>query len=822
MPNDVVAALSLQIDANTVKLRAEMDRAAKETRKSMTEIKASVAEAKGSIALLGEEIGVHLNRHLRGFVANLPGVAAAMSAAFNAVAVIGLGVAAYEAGKKIVEFFERTRKASEKAREETEKFIDGFRKTNLELAVAADKLEEATAKLQHKPGDGLKTALDEAKLAAFELEQQLDRDIEATQTLMKTQGASWWQRVLTGMSGGSTVLAQNEQYKDEEKRINAEQNALRSRAKTVKDEEQVEQDRVFRLSKLQQGWVDKLDEEIQARKRLQDLTSQGTSGPQAAANFPEIQALNERFRGSDGDQTSILNQLRTFHDNMLEEQQRSEIGLRTMQDQVAYKQAQGAAEELQRRKQAAQHAREADRKAQEEQMKGFEQELAGLRESHLVDIEEEHSFWLTKLDAITYGSDNYQKLLLRLGEEEQQILLHQAEQKRKDAEFLDSIERQEQAQSDKDVRQREKELQKALANSLESQKLTRQDASDAYHDTEESTAAAVQSGDMTPKARLSALQQALQQERQALQQSFGQEYTLQLQSLDSQRQLYGESSDEYKQALEDGTRHLQEILLQRQKMQADSDKQAADLSRQAMEQGWQGALNDMTRRTADLQGQLKSLIESSVASANNTIANMMTGDYHHGDWKKTGKQIFGNIAKTGLEDAEGFGLKALGIKGVGKMGTQSNPMWVKSADEALGSAAGGLSGLFSNLGGQSGGGDGGGWGSLLTTALGSFIPKADGGLTYPGNYLVGERGPELLRLGSGGYIHNHRDTRDILHGGGGGDTHHNYHIDARGATDPMAVKRMVHQGIMEAAPHIAAATIKTQNDIRARTPSMRA
>lgn len=67
----------------------------------------------------------------------------------------------------------------------------------------------------------------------------------------------------------------------------------------------------------------------------------------------------------------------------------------------------------------------------------------------------------------------------------------------------------------------------------------------------------------------------------------------------------------------------------------------------------------------------------------------------------------------------------------------------------------------------SSGGDGG----LLGGFLGSFFDLdgafADGGYTGPGRILVGEKGPEILELGSSGYVHNNADTRAMLSGVGG-------------------------------------------------------
>jgi hypothetical protein len=63
--------------------------------------------------------------------------------------------------------------------------------------------------------------------------------------------------------------------------------------------------------------------------------------------------------------------------------------------------------------------------------------------------------------------------------------------------------------------------------------------------------------------------------------------------------------------------------------------------------------------------------------------------------------------------------------------------------------------------------------------------------------MVGERGPELfVPTSSGKIIPNHQMSA------GGGMT---INVDARGSTDPEAVKRQVQQGILEAAPSIVAA-----------------
>src|SRR5205807_1181391 len=53
-----------------------------------TQARESMYQARGEAALLGEEFGIRLPRHVRSFIAELPGVGSALSAAFSATAVL--------------------------------------------------------------------------------------------------------------------------------------------------------------------------------------------------------------------------------------------------------------------------------------------------------------------------------------------------------------------------------------------------------------------------------------------------------------------------------------------------------------------------------------------------------------------------------------------------------------------------------------------------------------------------------------------------------------------------------------------------------------
>lgn len=106
-------------------------------------------EGRAAIALLGEEIGIKVPRHLRTFILELPGVGKAMSAAFNSVAIIALIGLLVEAGQKIKEYWESLSKLSAEEQklydQATKKGKELVEQKTKELAIAYDvKIAEAS------------------------------------------------------------------------------------------------------------------------------------------------------------------------------------------------------------------------------------------------------------------------------------------------------------------------------------------------------------------------------------------------------------------------------------------------------------------------------------------------------------------------------------------------------------------------------------------------------------------------------------------------------------------------------------------------------
>src|SRR5579862_9931492 len=91
----VVGTLTVDLVANTATFTADLSKAGnsldgfgKQAEEAGEQVDFSMREARGSMMLLGEEIGVHIPRHLQALIAELPGVGVAFAEMLPLVGVI--------------------------------------------------------------------------------------------------------------------------------------------------------------------------------------------------------------------------------------------------------------------------------------------------------------------------------------------------------------------------------------------------------------------------------------------------------------------------------------------------------------------------------------------------------------------------------------------------------------------------------------------------------------------------------------------------------------------------------------------------------------
>lgn len=152
-----IATLRVKLLADLAEIDTMRDKVTRSMRQINSETKTQMREARGSLALFGDTFGVVLPRHLQEFIAKLPGVATAMSAAFNTVALLAFIGVIVEAGKKVEELVSKNREAAEKLREAQEAFgltvqkvYNSYTAKLLEAGIKADELRHDHIDALHK------------------------------------------------------------------------------------------------------------------------------------------------------------------------------------------------------------------------------------------------------------------------------------------------------------------------------------------------------------------------------------------------------------------------------------------------------------------------------------------------------------------------------------------------------------------------------------------------------------------------------------------------------------------------------------------------
>jgi hypothetical protein len=202
----VVGTLTVDLVANTATFTADLNAAGnnleelgKQGKKAGENLDFAMTEAKGSMMLLGDEIGVHIPRHLQTLIAAIPGVGLAFAEMLPLVGVI----AAIAIIEKLIA---KNAEAKEKLAQGWDKFgvvsqgvFNELGDKMLEVGMKADELAgRHLAALQKEL-----TLIDHASLR--ELKTEFDRLKEAGESLMLEMKSSWYE-IRMGSQGASNAL----------------------------------------------------------------------------------------------------------------------------------------------------------------------------------------------------------------------------------------------------------------------------------------------------------------------------------------------------------------------------------------------------------------------------------------------------------------------------------------------------------------------------------------------------------------------------------------------------------------------------------------
>jgi hypothetical protein len=319
MPNEVVAGLQLQIDANTIAARQQIDALKQSVQGASRQMKTNMTETRGAIKLIGEELGVNLNRHLVSFLSKLPG-AGVFAAAFPVAAVIGIGVAFVDAGKKLYEFWEKSRAVAGEIGESMKKLTESTQASNNQLALGNAKLAEQIAKIEHKPLNGLAMALAEARVEADKLSAAMARSIDTMTKLFKEKSVGSMMGLFTNQAG--TQPAQ-ELISKEMRAIEAvdelEKHRLASaktadEAQAIRDQAQVERLGAIRhaIDVTTAAWNRLHDNEKyhvggDMRDQTAKMTMYGMAGHQFEEMYTQASSMNESGNLKNQLDTDVIN-----------------------------------------------------------------------------------------------------------------------------------------------------------------------------------------------------------------------------------------------------------------------------------------------------------------------------------------------------------------------------------------------------------------------------------------------------------------------------------------------------------------------------------
>jgi hypothetical protein len=482
-------------------------------------------------------------------------------------------------------------------------------------------------------------------------------------------------------------------------------------------------------------------------------------------------------------------------------------------------------------------AEAAARKAAEVRLKGMEAELAEMKQQNSVTVQAEYQFWQERIGAFRKGSDQYNAIV----EKESQLAVEGAkaahEMLTRGMKQIRETANVSPDEANHGIAENSDQMTRLAENISRTGERWKAYNSEIAKNAE----LLIKSSQAMREAQLEhGVKTGTVSKADAAQQMgdlHSQTASMEIAELRAQLAEVREQQAKLNPYTKEGNEEAPHLAAQGKSLQNQVDSATAAANLQSVkdayaafaETGLGGAVSALQAFTAasrDSAAQMKQITDTVLNDANRAILTDLTGNrqQRRGAWTGAGKGIFTDVADSALKKGEGSLMGALGI---GKLGSRGNPMFVKSADAMPDAAALGKS-LFGAKGPAmpavsalpavaAAATSSTGWLSGLLKTFAGVLPHFAGGGDFGAGTtaLVGEQGPEVVHFGSAGHVTPNGKTPS-------GSGEHHYHIpvtvDARGSTDPAQTMALVQQGIMQAAPHIVAASLKAHDDRNSRLP----
>jgi hypothetical protein len=724
----------------------------------------SMQAASASIRLLENPLGNNI-RAIERLISQSQLLSGVMKAAFPVVGLVAGGMILGRLIGDVVKFVQ-TANQMPKAIQQGFASLNLSSKTSIDqLQLINDGLDNAHAKFEHKPQNNQKIAIDEARIAMDKFAESIESsNSKLGELLSKNHLSAWHELMFTASTSdreGTAKYFQNQ--------LNDNAYDLANAAPGSPEEATAKRATIATL-------------QAQVAEARRDLVKQqnvgGANGGEASKNTQANQAIDK------GIITDRLNLIKSMGE----------------QEANATKEAQAKLDE------AAKQAAAEIKAAAQKRLDAMDKELAAEKQKGDESIGQTYIYWLQRTSAFAKGSEQYQAVQDKVREARHSLQATFAEGIKRN-----SIENTEGA----DILSRanagiQTDNTKSANETSQGYIDSNQTAIDtAHNDAKQKEAQLTDSAGRSITRYAAALEIANEHVKEYI------TVQMSLQAILDTRMAAqtANPSAENARAVTAAQAALANAQSQRN-IQVQSDSDAVNGRSSSAGVGFADALNEFVQASRDAATQMRDLTTNTLQGLNQQIVAAMSGQ--RTNFKGFGAGVFRSVADTGLQKVEGSALSALGFGG-GKLGTQSNPMYVRMAD-AVGSAVGSVGGLLGKMfrgGGSTSSSSGGGSASGdFLDMLSGVVPFLAGGGPINGPAVVGENGPELFNPGtSGTIIPNHKLS--TMSGGGG----HTINIDASGSTDPAQTHAAVMRGIYAAAPHLINASVNSVKDDRRRRSS---
>ena len=158
MPSQKVASAYVDLQLQTAAFKASINEATSSMRQFSEQTRAEMNKSRESVRLLNEDIGLGLPRGLQSVISKMPGVSTAMNLAFDSVIVFALIDAVVKVTEKVEAFIKKNEEAAKKSADSWREITKSVQGVNSELVISNARIQDSIAKLETKPGDGVKTA----------------------------------------------------------------------------------------------------------------------------------------------------------------------------------------------------------------------------------------------------------------------------------------------------------------------------------------------------------------------------------------------------------------------------------------------------------------------------------------------------------------------------------------------------------------------------------------------------------------------------------------------------------------------------------------